>query len=450
MMTLLLLYAYCVGIVSSRKIERACYEDLAFRVLTGNQQPDHSRISEFRRRNLDALSDLFVQILCLCQKAGMVSLGHVALDGTKVQANASKHKAMSHERMLKAEKQLEKEINALIRKAEILDAQEDRRYGKGNRGSDLPDELRRRQDRLARIRQARKEMEAETAAATARQRQEEAEEARAKATAAREAAASAAEQAALNRKAEAATAKAKAAREQAIDAAESAGIDPPDLEPLASDAMPRRGLARKADGTPTKKTQRNFTDPDSHLMKSDGHFIQGYNGQLAVDRDHQVIVAVGVSNQPPDFEHLEPMLDRIATSAGALPEVMTMDAGYWTEENANACVDQGIDAYIATGRLPHGQPPPPKRGPMPKDADAKARMARKIRSKKGSKIYAQRKAIVEPVNGQIKEVRGLRRFLLRGLEKVNGEWHLIAATHNLLKLFRYRRSQQQALVAASG
>ena len=199
MMTLLLLYAYCVGIVSSRKIERACYEDLAFRVLTGNQQPDHSRISEFRRRNLDALSDLFVQILRLCQKAGMVSLGHVALDGTKVQANASKHMAMSHERMLKAEKQLEKEINALMRKAEILDAQEDRRYGKSNRGSDLPDELRRRQDRLARIRQARKEIEAETAAAAARQRHEEAEEARSKAAAAQGSNASAAEQAELNR-----------------------------------------------------------------------------------------------------------------------------------------------------------------------------------------------------------------------------------------------------------
>ncbi|CAK6696182.1 hypothetical protein [Synechococcus sp. CBW1107] len=296
-------------------------------MLTGNQQPDHSRISEFRRRNLDALSDLFVQILRLCQKAGMVSLGHVALDGTKVQANASKHKAMSHERMLKAEKQLEKEINALMRKAEILDAQEDRRYGKGNRGSDLPDELRRRQDRLARIRQARKEVEAETAAATARQRQEEAEEVRAKATAAREAAAPAAEQAALNRKGEAATAKAKASREKAIDDAENAGVEPPDLNPLAADAMPRRGLARKADGTLTKTTQRNFTDPGSHLMKTDGHFIQGYNCQLAVDSDHQVIVAVGVSNQPPDFEHLEPMLDRIAATAGALPDVMTMDAG---------------------------------------------------------------------------------------------------------------------------
>jgi transposase len=450
MMTLLLLYAYCVGTVSSRKIERACYEDLAFRVLTGNQQPDHSRISEFRRRNLDALSDLFVQILRLCQKAGMVSLGHVALDGTKVQANASKHKAMSHERMLKAVKQLEQEINALMRKAEILDAQEDQRYGKSNRGSDLPGELRRRQDRLARIRQARKEMEAETTAAAALQRHEEAEEARDKAAAARESDAPAAEQADLNKKAEAAAAKAKVAREKAIEAAETAGVEPPDLEPLAPEAMPRRGLARMADGTPTTKTQRNFTDPDSHLMKSDGHYIQGYNCQLAVDSDHQVIVATGVSNQPPDVEHLDPMLQRIAASAGALPDVMTMDTGYWSEDNAKACADQGIDAYIATGRLPHGQPPPPKRGPLPKNADAKTRMARKLRSKKGAKIYAQRKAIVEPVNGQIKEARGLRRLLLRGLEKVNGEWHLIAATHNLLKLFRFRRSQQQALAAASG
>ncbi|MBM5823519.1 MAG: IS1182 family transposase [Cyanobacteria bacterium K_Offshore_surface_m2_011] len=450
MMTMLLLYAYCVGIVSSRRIERACYEDLAFRVLTGNQQPDHSRISEFRRRNLDALKGLFVQILRLCQKAGMVSLGHVALDGTKVQANASKHKAMSHERMLRAEKELQKESNALIRKAEILDAQEDRRYGKGNLGSELPDELRHKQGRLAKIRQARKEMEVETAAAAARQRQEEAEKARARAAAARGSDAPATEQAELNKKAEAAAAKAKAARQKAIEAAEIAGMEPPDLEPLAADAMPRRGLARKADGTPINKTQRNFTDPDSHLMQSGGTFLQGYNCQLAVDGDHQVIVAIGVSNQPPDVEHLEPMLERIASNAGALPDVMTLDAGYWSEGNANLCADQGIDAYIATGRLPHGQPPPPKRGPMPKDADAKTRMARKLRSKKGSAIYAQRKAIVEPVNGQIKEARGLRRFLLRGLEKVNSEWHLIAATHNLLKLFRFSRSQQQALVAASG
>jgi transposase len=449
MMTMLLLYAYCVGIVSSRKIERACYEDLAFRVLTGNQQPDHSRISEFRRRNLDALKGLFIQILRLCQKAGMVSLGHVALDGTKVQANASKHKAMSHERMLRAEKELEKEINALMRKAEILDAQEDRKYGKGNLGSELPDELRHKQSRLERIRQARKEMEAETAAAAARQREEEAKTAVAKAAAAQEAEAPTAEQAELNKKAEAAAAKARDAIDHAIEAAEIAGVEV-DLESLAADAMPRRGLARKADGAPMPKTQRNFTDPDSHLMQSGGSYLQGYNCQVAVDSDHQVIVAVGVSNQPPDVEHLEPMLERILASTGELPDVMTMDAGFWSEGNAKACADQGIEAYIATGRLPHGQPPPPQRGPLPKDADARTRMARKLRSKKGSRIYAQRQAIVEPVNGQIKEGRGLRRFLLRGLEKVDCEWHLIAATHNLLKLFRYRRSRQQVLMVATG
>jgi hypothetical protein len=293
-------------------------------------------------------------------------------------------------------------------------------------------------------------MEAETAAAAARQRQEEAEKARAKAAAAQEVDAAAAEQAELNRKAEATADKVKAATDKAIEAAEIAGVEPPNLGPLKSDAMPRRGLARKADGTPTAKTQRNFTDPDSHLMQSGGSYLQGYNCQLAVDSDHQVIVAVGVSNQPPDVEHLEPMLERIAVSAGELPDVMTMDAGYWSEDNAKACADQGIDAYIATGRLPHGQPPPPKRGPIPRNADAKARMARKLRSKKGSRIYAQRKAIVEPVNGQIKEGHGLRRFLLPGLEKVDGEWHLIAATHNLLKLFRYKQSQQQVLMAATG
>jgi hypothetical protein len=337
-----------------------------------------------------------------------------------------------------------------MRKAEILDAQEDRRYGKNNRGSDLPDELRRRKDRLERIRQARREMEAETAAAVARQRKEEFDQAKAEADASKEADAPAAEQAELNKRAEAAAAKTNAAREKAIEAAREAGLEPPDLEALAAEAMPRRGLARKANGTPTQKSQRNFTDPDSHLMKSDGHYIQGYNCQLAVDSDHQVIVALGVSNQAPDVEHLAPMVQRIAATAGALPDVLTTDAGYWSENNAELCADQGIDAYIATGRLPHGQPLPPKRGPMPRDADVKARMARKLRSKAGSRIYAQRKAIVEPVNGQIKETRGLRRFLLRGLEKVDAEWHLIAATHNLLKLFRYRRCQQQALVLGSG
>jgi transposase len=445
MLTLLLLYAYCTGVVSSRKIERACYEDLAFRVLTGNQQPDHSRISEFRRRNLEALSELFLQILRLCQEAGMVSLGHVALDGTKVQANASKHKAMSHERMLKAEAQLEKEIKELMRKAEILDAQEDGKYGKGKLGSDLPKELRRRQDRLEKIKQARQALEAEAAAAAARDRAKQAAAAEAAAADAEEG-----EQQKLAGKAAKAQEKAEAAKDLAIEKAREAGLEPEGLDPQPADAMPYRGLAHRADGSPTAAAQRNFTDADSHIMKSDGNVLQGYNCQAAVDGDHQVIVAMGVSNQPPDPEHLVPMLERTIANSAQVPETLIADAGYWSEENAAACEARGVDPHIATGRLPHGQPPPPIFGPIPKDLDAKGRMARKLRNKAGREIYAKRKTIVEPVFGQTKEARGLRRFLLRGLAKVNGEWLLWGMTHNLNKLWRHLKRQKRQEAMATG
>jgi transposase len=451
MLTLLLLYAYCAGIVSSRRIERACYEDLAFRVLTGNQQPDHSRISEFRRRNLEALSGLFVQILRLCQEAGMVSLGHVALDGTKVQANASKHKAMSHERMLKAEAQLEKEIKELMRKAEILDAQEDSKYGKGKLGSDLPKELQRRQDRLAKIFQARKAMEAEAAAAAARDRAKQATAAEAAAAdALAEEHADASEQQKLRDKADRSRKKAEAAKDLAIEKAQEAGLDPDGLDPQPADAMPQRGLAHRSDGSPKVSTQRNFTDPDSHIMKSDGNMLQGYNCQAAVDGDHQVIVAMGVSNQPPDVEHLEPMLERTIANTGACPETFIADAGYWSEDNVSACEKRGADPHISTGRQKHGQPPPAICGPIPKGLDAKGRMARKLRKKEGREIYAMRKTIVEPVFGQTKEARGLRRFLLRGLEKVNSEWTIWGLTHNLNKLWRHQKQQRCQQAMATG
>ena len=440
MLTLLLLYAYCAGIVSSRKIERACYEDLAFRVLTGNQQPDHSRISEFRRRNLEALSGLFVQILRFCQEAGMVSLGHVALDGTKVQANASKHKAMSHERMVKAEAQLEKEIKELMRKAEILDAQEDGKYGKGKLGSDLPKELQRRQDRLEKISQARKTLEAEAAAAAARDRAKQAAAAEAAAVAKAEADAS--EQQKLRKKADRSREKAETAKNLAIEKAREAGLEPEGLEPQAADAMPHRGLAHRANGSPKPSAQRNFTDPDSHIMKSDGNLLQGYNCQAAVDGDHQVIVAMGVSNQPPDVEHLVPMLERTIANTGACPETFIADAGYWSEDNVSACEKRGADPHISTGRQKHGQPPPPICGPIPNGLDAKGKMARKLRKKEGREIYAKRKTIVEPVFGQTKEARGLRRFLLRGLEKVSSEWTIWGMTHNLNKLWRYLKRQR--------
>ena len=451
MMTLLLLYAYCAGIVSSRKIERACYEDLAFRVLTGNQQPDHSRISEFRRQNLDALSGLFVQILRFCQEVGMVSLGHVALDGTKVQANASKHKAMSHERMLKAEAQLEKEIKELIRKAEILDAQEDSKYGKGKLGSDLPKELQRRQDRLAKIFQARKAMEAEAAAAAARDRAKQATAAEAAAADAdAEKQADASEQHKLRKKADRSRQKAEAARDLAIEKAQEAGHEPDGLDPQPADAMPQRGLAHRSDGSPKVSTQRNFTDPDSHIMKSDGNLLQGYNCQAAVDGDHQVIVAMGVSNQPPDVEHLEPMLERTIANTGACPETFIADAGYWSENNVSACEKRGTGPHISTGRQKHGQPPPAICGPIPKDLDAKGKMARKLRKKEGREIYAKRKTIVEPVFGQTKEARGLRRFLLRGLEKVNSEWTIWGLTHNINKLWRHQKQRRCQEVLATG
>jgi transposase len=460
MMVLLLLYGYCVGIPSSRRIERACWEDAAFRVLTGNQQPDHSRISDFRLVHLDALAGLFVQVLRLCQKAGLVSLGNVALDGTKVKANASKHKAMSHERMLKTEAQLEVEIAALLRKAELIDAQEDARYGKGKRGDELPKELELRQDRLDALRKARTELEAEAAADDARRREQQAraaeeqaaeaaaeaadaeaaaaadnDEADAESEAAAQALAKEAQQA--ERRAKAARGRAELARRLAIDKAQAAGLSSPDplssVDPLA---MPSRNLPTTAAGDPKAKAQRNFTDPDSHILKGGDGWIQGYNCQAAVDGDHQIIVAVGVSNQAADQHHLLPIVERIEANTGQLPEKLIADAGYCSTSNIEASEQRGLDAYLSTSRQSHGKRPRPSRGPAPRDLDARGRMDRKLRSKAGQAIYSLRKIIAEPVFGQIKGARRLDRFLLRGLEKVDAEWTLMAITHNIGKLHR--------------
>jgi len=430
MMVVLLLYAYCVGLPSSRRIEKACWEDAAFRVLTGNQQPDHSRISDFRRRHLAALAGLFVQVLRLCQKAGLVSLGHVALDGTKIKANASKHKAMSHERMLKTEAELEAEMQALLRRAEIIDAQEDERYGKDKRGDELPEELQRRASRLERIRKARAELEAEAAADKARQREQEARSAE------QEAADAQGSQRAT-RRARATRQRAEAARDLAIEKAEVAGLEAPVISASHDpQSVPSRNLPTDAAGNPHPKAQRNFTDPDSHILKGGDGWIQGYNCQAAVDGDHQVIVAVGISNQASDAPHLLPMVEQIKANTGQLPDKLITDAGYCSTDNIEACELRGIDAYISTSRQKHGKRPRPSRGPAPRDLDARGRMDRKIRSKAGQAIYALRKTIVEPVFGQTKGARGLDRFLLRGQEKVNGEWHLMSTTHNILELFR--------------
>jgi len=386
MMTALLLYGYASGVTSSRRLERATYEDVPTRVLTGGQHPDHTRISEFRREHLGELGKLFVQVLRVCQKAGMVTLGHVALDGTKVKANASKHKAMSYERLVKSEAELAAEVRELLARAEQVDGEEDARYGRGVRGDELPKELARREDRLARLRQAKVELEAEAAA------------------------------------------------EQAAKTRVKDEDDPPATSGGSAE-LPRHRTQTTRDGAPAPKAQRNFTDPESCIMKHQGGYLQGYNGQLAVDEQHQVIVAQALTNQAPDAEHLEPMLDLVETCTGGQPKRLSADAGYWSKDNAAVCEDRGIDAFIATGRLAHGEVPQPARGRPPKNLDARGRMQRKLRTKRGKAVYSRRKVIVEPAFGQIKG-RGFWRLLLRGIEKARGEWALIATGHNLMKYYR--------------
>lgn len=381
MMVALLLYAYCVGIPSSRKIEQATYHSVPFRVLSGDHHPDHDTIAKFRKRHLKALSKLFIQVLKLCQRAGLVKLGHVALDGTKVKANASKHKAMSYGRMVKKEKELKEQVKGLLKEAQACDDREDALYGKGKRGDELPAELRFQESRLKKIQEAMRALEEE-------ERQE---------------------------------AERKCKEQKSKDN--------------------RRGRPPKApSGKPPSKKQRNFTDPDSRIMKdsSTKSFEQCYNCQAAVDEEAQVIVAAHVTQEPNDKEQLEPMLEEILQNTdGAKPKILTADAGYFSEDNCNNLEKAQIDGYVASCKSKHSEKTPPApRGRIPKNATIKERMARKLRTLKGRKLYSKRKQIVEPVFGQAKEIRGFRRFSLRGLEQVCAEWDIICMTHNLLKLFR--------------
>lgn len=385
MMVGLLLYAYCVGVASSRRIERKTYEDLAFRVIAAGQHPDHTCVSEFRRQHLDVLAGLFVQVLALCQKAGLVKLGHVALDGTKLKAHASKHKAMSYERMQQREKELTEKVAELLQKAEEADAAEDTLYGKLKRGDELPKELQRAETRRARIREARAALEAE--------------------------------------------AKAAHEAQQAQKKKEDKDDEPPGPTPLPAHRVPTQ-----KPGVPAPKAQRNFTDPESRIQKTKDGFIQGYNAQTAVDEENQIIVAQALTNQPPDVEHFIPLLERVVENCGSVPEAVTADSGYFSEQNVAKAASMGINAYIATGRLKHGEQPKPVRGRMPRDLSLKQWMARRLRTKKGRQVYARRKVAAEPPFGQIKQGRGFRQLLLRGLEKARGEWALICLTHNLRKL----------------
>ena len=388
MMTTLLIYAYCVGVVSSRKIERATYESIPFRVLTADQHPDHDTIAEFRRRHLEALAALFVQVLRLCRKAGLVKLGHVSLDGTKVRANASKHKAMSYGRMEKSVVELEGEVKRLLAEAEGTDTAEDNRYGRGRQDEALPEELRFKQSRLAKIKEAKEALEQEAREGAEAQRLEQAKK-----------------------------------REDRDASGDHRG-------------RPPKVPSEKPEG----KAQRNFTDPDSRIMKDGATkaFEQCYNCQAAVDGDSQVIVATRVSQETNDKKELKPVVETLKKNLdGAKPRQLTTDNGYFNENNVTYLAEEQIDGYLATGRIKHGdQLPVAPRGRIPKEASIKERMARKLRTVKGRAIYAKRKEVSEPVFGQIKHVRGFRQFLLRGVDRVCGEWDLICLGHNVLKLFR--------------
>ncbi len=381
----LLLYAYCTGEPSSRRIEKATYERVPYRILAGDQHPDHDTISSFRKDHLPALGRLFGQVLALCKKAGLMKLGHVSLDGTKVKANASKHKAMSYGRMKKKANELEAEVERLLKEAEKTDAAEDATYGVGKRGDELPEELRFKESRLKKIQEAKKALEAEARAAAAEEQAE---------------------------------------YEAKVEARKERGNRGRPPKPPSKEPDPKR--------------QRNFTDPDSRIMPAGGkNFIQGYNCQTAVDEKSQIIVAADVVQSTVDKQQIKPMVERIKTNTGEHPKQLSADAGYFSEDNVKTLIEEGIDAYIATGKRKHDEPSSPcPRGRIPKGATVKDRMERKLRTVKGRAIYTLRKEIVEPVFGQIKAVRGFDRFSFRGHQNVTDEWSLVCSCHNILKLFR--------------
>ncbi len=360
MMTALLLYAYCRGVYSSRKMARACREWVDFMAVAAGQTPDFRTISDFRKRHLKALGDLFGQVLKLCQRAGLVKLGHVALDGTKVKANASKHKAMSYKRM-------QAEVARWFAEAERIDAEEDALYGADRSGDEIPEWAKDQQKRRERVQAILAEMEAE-------------------------------------------------AREEAQE------------DDRDDDARPPRS---GSGGKPKPKAQRNFTDPDSRIMKGRDGFVQAYNCQVAVDAESHVIVAEAVSNVAADQAQMRPMVAQIKSNTGRQAQELSADAGYLSEANLKELRRRHIRGYVATGRSRHDRPA--ERAPRNKGPYTQAMRARLRRGGWRSR-YRLRKQTAETVIGNIKAPRGFRQFLLRGIDKVRGEWSLVCMAHNLLKL----------------
>jgi len=430
LMLKLLLYGYVTGVRSSRKIEKRCHDDVAFRFLAANQAPDYRSIARFRRRHLEALAGLFLQVLTLCEEAGMVKLGRVALDGSKVRANASRRKAMSYKRMNEREAALQAEVDDLLARAEATDIAEDEQFGPDNRGDDLEGEMARRESRLAKIRRAKRDLEAD---------------------AARRAGADAARKSWHRSARRTSTASDDTDTTDTdttdTDTTDTGTTDTADEDVFAGDAAcsERQAQAAAAADTaaasamPDDKAQRNFTDPDARIMKtSDGSFHYCYNAQTAVDDAYQVIVATRLSNRSADCPEFTSMLDDVERNCGAGARQALADAGYFSEDNVWAASERGVDALIATGRLKHGETvPAAPRGPIPKDATPKQRMARKLRTKAGRAAYARRKAIVEPVFGQIDTVQGGKQVLLRGEKAAALEWEFVAGCHNLRKYYGY-------------
>ena len=368
MMTKILLYGYCVGVFSSRRIQKKLVEDVGFRVLAAGNEPDFRTISDFRKLQLAALQRLFDQVLQIALRAGTMKLGRVVLDGSKVKANASKHKAMSYGRMQEDEKRLQEEVRRLLAQAEATDAEEDARYGADRRGDELPPELARRETRLKKIREAKQALE-------------------------------------------------ERAREQAKSKGEAEAEAKPEAKPEA-------------------KMQYNFTDPESRIMKGADDFVQAYNVQVAVEPDFQLIVGQQVTQAANDKQQMKPMVQVIEEQSGQKPAEVVSDSGYCSEANLKYLEKRKIEGFVAVDRESYrDREKSCPRGPLPKGATRVDCMRRKLQTKTGAVTYATRKTVVEPVFGQIKEARGFRRFLLRGLKKVQGEWALICLTHNILKLY---------------
>ena len=406
MMVALLLYAYTQGIYASRRIAKACRERVDFMSIVGLDAPNFRTICDFRKRHLEALSGLFVQVLLLCEQAGLVKLGHVALDGTKIRANASKHKAMSYDRMEKRAAELEAEVAKWLAAADAADAEDDKKYGPDHTGEEMPDWVADKKKRAERIRRAKAELEA----------------------------------------------AAKAAAEAKLKAAAEAE------EKRTAEGRKKPGKPAAPPATePDPKVQKNFTDPESRIMKSKDGFVQAFNAQAAVDAEAQIIVAQYVTQRAVDSGQLVPLTDAIETNMGRKPEQLSADAGYCSEANLEALETRGIDAYIATGRARDaavgkvgqasaiGPAEPAAAGSEATSASETAEpatrveaMREKIKAGGHDSPYRLRKQLPEPVFGQIKQARGFRQFLLRGIESVAAEWGIVCTAHNLLKLAQGR------------